>query len=58
MSCREEMKAAILSAIEQKFGAIDDMGSYCRETGEWMSTQRIFEVVCETIDALDWYFVD
>ena len=57
MDYANEMKNAIKEAIEKKFGEIDDCGCYKRN-GEWMSTESMFELICDTIDENDYMFVE
>ena len=57
MDYASEMKECIKEAIERKFGKIDDMGCYCGN-GEWMSTESMFELVCEIIDDNNYMFVE
>jgi hypothetical protein len=58
MTYAKQMKEAIRGAIERKFGEISDSGCYSGIGGEWMSTQRFFDLVCDTIDDNDWLFGD
>ena len=58
MTYAEQMKKAIREAIERKFGKINDFGCYSGNTYEWLSTESIFELVCDTIDDDDWFFID
>jgi hypothetical protein len=50
------MKDAIREAIEKKFGKIDNSG--CYSNGSWMSTECIFELVCDVIDDNEYLFND
>lgn len=55
MEYANEMKEAIKEAIIKKFGEIDDCGCY-KWNGAWMSTESIFELVCDVIDDYDYMF--
>lgn len=57
MEYANEMKNAIKEAIERVFGEIDDCGCYKRN-GEWMSTESMFELICNTIDENNYMFID
>lgn len=57
MEYANEMKEAIREAIEKAFGKIDDCGCYS-DNGKWMSTQSMFELICDTIDDNDYMFVE
>lgn len=57
MEYAREMKDAIKEAIEKKFGKIDDCGCYSYN-GEWMSTDSIFELICDVIDDYDYMFLE
>jgi hypothetical protein len=56
MEYANEMKNAIKEAIENVFGEIDDCG--CYNNGEWMSTESMFELICNVIDDNDYMFID
>lgn len=58
MNYAEQMKEAIKEAIEEKFGKINDCGCYSGIGGEWLSTESIFEIVCNAIDDNDWLFIE
>ena len=57
MEYANEMKNAIKEAIERVFGKIDDFGCYKRN-GKWMSTESMFELICNTIDENDYMFIE
>lgn len=57
MEYANEMKEAIKEAIERTFGEIDDCGCY-KHNGRWMSTESMFELICNVIDANDYMFID
>ena len=52
----EEMKQAIKDAIMRKYGKIDDCG--CYSGNDWLSTEDIFNLVCETIDENNYMFLE
>lgn len=56
MEYANEMKDAIKEAIERVFGEIDDCG--CYNNGNWMSTESMFELVCNVIDDNDYMFIE
>lgn len=56
MEYANEMKDAIKEAIERMFGEIDDSG--CYNNGSWMSTESMFELVCNVIDDNDYMFIE
>ena len=57
MEYSNEMKNAIKEAIEKAFGKINDYGCYA-DNGKWMSTESMFELVCDVIDENDYMFCD
>lgn len=57
MEYANEIKEAIKEAIERTFGEIDDCGCY-KHNGRWMSTESMFELICNVIDANDYMFID
>lgn len=54
MKYAQQMKEEIRKAIEHRFGEIDNLG--CYSNGNWLSTESIFELVCNTIDENDYLF--
>lgn len=56
MNYANQMKEEIKNAIERAFGEINNLGCYSGETGNWLSTESIFELVCNTIDENDYLF--
>lgn len=57
MNYADEMKEAIREEIERVFGEIDDCGCY-KHNGEWFSTERMFELICDVIDNNDYMFLE
>ena len=49
-----ELKATIKKAIEQHYGELNDFGTYNRQTNEWLSTLRIYNIICDELDNYDW----
>ena len=56
MEYAQEMKDAIKESIERMFGEIDDRG--CYSNGNWLSTESIYNLVCNVIDANNYMFTD
>ena len=57
MEYAKEMKEAIKEAIVKKFGEIDDGGCYMYN-GEWLSTESMFDLICDVIDDNDYMFYE
>lgn len=56
MEYANKMKSTIKETIEKVFGEINDRG--CYNNGEWMSTESMFELICNVIDENDYMFVE
>lgn len=52
----KEIKETIREAIEKHYGELNDRGCYSGDTGEWLSTEAIFDIVCDALDEYDWCF--
>ena len=57
MDYANDMKNAIKEAIEEVFGSIDDCGCYKRN-GSWLSTESMFELICNVINENDYMFCE
>ena len=54
MNYAEDMKQAIREAIIARYGKIDSLGCYSGK--DWLSTEDIYELVCDIIDENDYMF--
>lgn len=43
-----QLKEAIKAALERRYGELNDLGAYTN--GNWLSTEKVFEIVCNVID--------
>jgi hypothetical protein len=54
MKHSQQLKEEIKKAIEHRFGEINDYGCYSGK--DWLSTERLFDLICNTIDENDYLF--
>lgn len=49
---KEQIKEIIKQALIDKYGEIDNYGSYCGK-GNWLSTETVLTTICDAIDEAD-----
>jgi hypothetical protein len=52
----EELKNAIEAALTKIYGNIDNLG--CYNNGSWISTEAVFNLICETINENEHLFIE
>jgi hypothetical protein len=52
----EELKNAIETALIKKYGSIDNLG--CYNNGSWISTEIVFNLICEIINENEHLFIE